>query len=129
MGRGGRPEAWDPEVIDQAIPELPEPSRNARKQTLTASIDAGEPPVRLDAKALRVWRGENPKLKEDGTTDTSATLVKIGRVVFDAGGERPVIVAALRERDDNLYRKYTGRADADQRYHEIVDELEKNGRN
>jgi hypothetical protein len=119
----GRPRAWDPEVIDQAIPELPKAIPNDDSRTET-------PPPTLDAGSRRVWRGEEPKLKDDGQIDRSGSLVKIGRVLYDAGGERPLIVQALRERDEALgWRKYTGRHDADQRYHEIVDELERNGRN
>jgi hypothetical protein len=119
----GRPQVWDPEVIDQAIPELPKavPNTGTRAET---------PPLALDAGGRRVWRGEEPKLKDDGRIDRSGSLVKIGRLLYDAGGERPLIVQALRERDEALgWRKYTGRHDADQRYHEIVDELESNGRN
>jgi hypothetical protein len=119
----GRPRAWDPEVIDQAIPELPKaiPNDDSRTETPSPTLDAG---------SRRVWRGEEPKLKDDGQIDRSGSLVKIGRVLYDAGGERPLIVQALRERDEALgWRKYTGRHDADQRYHEIVDELERNGRN
>jgi len=119
----GTPRAWDPEVIDQAIPELPKAVRNGDSQ-------AKLPPLALDAGSRRVWRGEEPKLKDDGQMDRSGSLVKIGRVLYNAGGERPLIVQALRERDEALgWRKYTGRADAAQRYHEIVDELERNGRN
>jgi P4 family phage/plasmid primase-like protien len=117
--------AWDPEVLDQAIPQLPEPERNGRRGP------TDEPPVELGAEALKVWRGEKPKLKDGGQLDRSGTLVKIGRVLYDAGATRPAIVAALAERDEALgYRKYTtGRRDADTRYHEIVDELKSNGRN
>jgi P4 family phage/plasmid primase-like protien len=116
--------AWDPEVIDQAIPQLPELLRTNR-----SGSTGGEPPVELDPEALKVWRGERPKLK-DGQIDRSGTLVKIGRVLYDALANRAVIVAALRERDVALgYRKYTGRVDAEPRYHEIVDELESRGRN
>src|SRR5919112_923450 len=119
----GTPRAWDPEVIDQAIPELPKAVPNPDGQDET-------PPLALDAGGRRVWRGEEPKLKDDGRIDRSGSLLKIGRVLYDAGGERPLIVRALRERDEALgWRKYTGRHDADQRYHEIVDELESNGRN
>jgi putative DNA primase/helicase len=115
--------AWDPEVIDQAIPELPKPVHGNRPEA------SDEPPVELGPEALKVWRGERPKLK-DGRIDRSGTLVKIGRAIFDAGATRPAIVAALRERDAaHGYRKYTDRADAEERYHEIVDELESNGRN
>ncbi len=115
--------AWDPEVLDQAIPQLPETKHNGR--------GAGdEPPVELGPEALKVWRGERPKMKDGDQLDRSGTLVKIGRVLYDAGATRPAIVAALAERDEALgYRKYAGRHDADTRYHEIVDELESNGRN
>jgi putative DNA primase/helicase len=116
--------AWDPEVIDQAIPKLPEPVRS-RHHAATE-----EPPVELHPEALKVWRGERPKLKDSGEVNRSASLVKIGRELYDAGATRPAIVAALAERDEILgWRKYAGRADADARYHEIVDELESNGRN
>jgi hypothetical protein len=121
----GTPTAWDPEVIDQAIPELPRAVPNS-----TATGSAAVPPVELTSAALEVWRGEKPKWKDTGEINRSASLVKIGRELYDAGATRPAIVAALAERDEALgWRKYTGRHDAEQRYHEIVDELESNGRN
>jgi hypothetical protein len=48
-----------------------------------------------------VFRGEVPKVKADGIgeVDRSATLMKMGRVLYDAGANRPALVAALRERD------------------------------
>jgi hypothetical protein len=121
----GRPQAWDPEVIDQAIPELPKvvPNNNGRGSP-------AEPPVELVPGALEVFRGEKPKAKDTGEIDRSGSLVKIGRVLYDAGATRSAIVAALAERDEALgWHKYTERHDAEQRYHEIVDELESNGRN
>jgi hypothetical protein len=121
----GTPQAWDPEVIDQAIPQLPKavPSSNG-----TGLLN--EPPVELTHEALRVWHGEKPKTKATGEINRSASLVKIGRAIYDAGATRSAIVTALAERDEALgWRKYTGRADASNRYHEIVDELECNGRN
>lgn len=119
----GTPRAWDPEVIDQAIPELPKAVPNGNGTT-------DEPPVELGPEALKVWRGEKPKAKDTGELDRSGSLVKVGRVLYDAGATRTAIVGALAERDQALgWRKYTGRHDAGQRYHEIVDELERNGRN
>jgi putative DNA primase/helicase len=119
----GVPQAWDPEVIDQAIPELPRAVPNRNETT-------GKPPVELGTEALKVWRGESAKVKDTGEIDRSGSLVKVGRVLYDAGATRPTIVAALAERDEALgWHKYTGRQDADQRYNEIVDELESNGRN
>ena len=121
----GRPRAWDPEVIDQAIPELPKAIPNTNGGRSTA-----EPPVELMPEALKVWRGEKPKAKHTGEIDRSGSLVKVGRILYDAGATRSALVAALAERDEALgWRKYTGRPDADIRYHEIVDELERNGRN
>ena len=121
----GAPQAWDPEVIDQAIPELPKAVPN-----YNGSVRVDEPPVELSVRALEVWRGEKPKTKATGEIDRSGSLVKIGRVLYDAGATRSAVVTALAERDESLaWRKYTGRADADNRYHEIVDELESNGRN
>ena len=115
---------WDPEVIDQAIPELPKAASNGHRTA------GGVPPVELGPAAMQVWRGEKPKPKEGGGIDRSGSLVKVGRELFDKGATRPAIVAALAERDEALgWRKYTGRRDAEDRYHEIVDELERTGRN
>ena len=120
--------AWDPEVIDQAIPDLPEPTRNGHHNG--GPVAAGVPPVELGPAALAVYRGERPKTKAGGGIDRSGSLVHVGRVLYDAGATRPAIVAALAERDEALgWRKYTARRDAESRYHEIVDELERNGRN
>jgi P4 family phage/plasmid primase-like protien len=116
--------AWDPEVIDQAIPQLEEKPQNNHRRG-----DPQEPPVTLFGRALEVWCGNDPKIR-DGEIDRSGSLVKIGRALYDAGANRAVIVEALRERDEALgWRKYSGRADAGERYAEIVDELERNGRN
>jgi putative DNA primase/helicase len=113
--------AWDPEVMDQAIPQLKAHTGNSRHNS--------GPPVALTTTALQVWHGDSTKGR-DGKIDRSGSLVKVGRVLYDAGAERPVIEEALRERDEALgWQKYTGRQDAGERYAEIVDELERNGRN
>lgn len=118
---GGR--SYSPRELDEALPEIEE-----KREALSQST-SDEPPVVLDEQALRVWRGEDTKLP-DGKLDRSASLVKLGRVLYDAGGNRAVIEAALEERDRALgWNKYTGRRDAAQRYAGIVDELEKSGRN
>ncbi len=121
----GTPQAWDPEVIDQAIPELPKAIPNSNSGGIS-----DEPPVELGPEALKVWRGEKPKAKDTGEIDRSGLSHQVGRVLYDARATRPAIVAALAARDVALgWRKYTGRGDAEQRYHEIVDELERSGRN
>jgi hypothetical protein len=116
--------AFVPAELDELLPPLSKNGHHAGKD------GAEEPPVALDAGAMKVWRGEIPKLKADGAIDRSASLAKVGRVLYDAGANRAVVVDALRERDAALgWRCYTDRSDADIRYQEIVDELEKNGRN
>jgi len=119
--------AWDPEVIDQAIPTLAalgiEPASGEPHEA------SSEPPVKLDERGYEAWRGDLPKIK-DGKIDRSVSLLQIGRALFDAGANGAVIEEALRERDQALgWEKYSGRDDAGGRYAEIVNELEKNGRN
>lgn len=114
--------------IDEALPPEPEPER----EHFDAREDAdGEPPVVLDNRGLRVWRGEDAKLKDSGEIDKSATLMKIARVLFDAGANKPVIVDALAERDQALgYDKYSGNRDGGRReYERIAEKLKAEGRN
>jgi hypothetical protein len=115
---------YSPSELDDALPEIEDKPEAPRRGA------PGEPPVVLDGPALRVWRGEDTKLTESGKLDRSASLVKIGRALFDAGAARAVIEPALEERDRALgWNKYTGRRDASECYRGIVDELERNGRN
>jgi hypothetical protein len=117
---------YSPAELDALLPELVEPKAEEHE----ADESEEEPPVVLDPEALKVWRGEKPKLKDDGAINRSASLVKIGRILYDAGANRSVILAALRERDIALgWRCYTDRSDAGKRYAEIFEELKKNGRN
>jgi len=117
--------AYDAGELDRLLPPLPRTSKNGHH----APTDGG-PPVELGPKGLKIWRGEKPKAKDTGELDRSGTLLKIGRVLYDAGANRAVIVEALRERDHALgYKKYTGRTDADKQYQAIVDVLEREGRN
>jgi hypothetical protein len=117
--------ARTPAELDELLPPLEEPQVKYESEGSDE-----EPPVVLNPTALRVWHGEALKLKDNGEIDRSASLMKIGRVLFDAGANRAVIERALEERDRTLgWKKYTGRRDAAERYSEIVDELEENGRN
>jgi P4 family phage/plasmid primase-like protien len=121
----GRVHAWDPEVIDQAIPELPKVVPNGN-----GGEASDEPPIELEPEARKVWRGEKPKAKDTGEVDRSASLMKIGRVLYDAGASPRVLAEALKERDVTLsYQKYTNRRDADEQYQVIADKLASEGRN
>ena len=108
------------------------PAPNQARSGHHIKCDLDEPPVKLGAEALRVFKGEAPKVKADGSgeVDRSASLMKIGRVLYDAGANRPALAAALKERDLALYKKYTNNRDGGEReYHRIVDKLEEEGRN
>lgn len=113
--------------LDRILPPLPEP---ASTNDHTHEDDLSEPPVELGPEALKVWRGEKPKAKDSGEVDRSASLMKIGRVIYDAGATRRTVAEALRERDAALgWKCYTNRRDADKQYQTIADKLEDEGRN
>jgi hypothetical protein len=89
--------AYPPKQLEEILPTFEEP-----EAAHEPADDNEEPPVILDAEALKAWRGEKPKLKDDGKIDRSASLLKIGRVLFDAGATGSTVVQALRERDEAL---------------------------
>ncbi len=116
--------AHDAGELDRLLPPLPEASKHVQQ------TDVVGPPVELGPAALNVWRGEKPKVKETGEIDRSASLMKIGRVLYDAGASPRVVADALKERDLTLgYKKYTNRRDADEQYQVIANKLEREGRN
>src|SRR5215212_2396570 len=113
--------------LDGLLPESDKP-----KAEYQPYGDSGEePPVVLSPEAMKVWRGEAPRLKEGGEVDKSATLLHIGRVLYDAGGNHRVVVEGVRERDEALgFRKYSRNRDGGQReYVRIWEKLEESGRN
>jgi hypothetical protein len=116
-----------PADLDKLLPasEKPKAEYKADKD------DEDEPPIVLSPEALRVWRGEAPKLKENREIDKSASLFSIGRVLYDAGANQPVVVAGVRDRDTALgWRKYADNHDDGQReYERIFEKLEESGRN
>jgi hypothetical protein len=121
---GGR--SYDVADLDELLPKGEE-APNFEYE----AHDEDEPPVILSPDAARVWRGESPKLKDTGEIDTSATLMKIARVLFDAGANKRVIVGALSERDKTLgFNKYRGNRDGGRReYERIWEKLAASGRN
>jgi hypothetical protein len=110
--------------LDRSLPPLPSTNGHIHEP------DQDEPPVVLGAEAMKVWRGEKPKTKDTGEVDRSSSLMKIGRVVYDAGATRRTVVEALKERDLALgWKCYTERRDADKQYQAIAGVLESEGRN
>jgi hypothetical protein len=121
--------------LGQLVDPLPElPLVRRAMETIRAAADeptpaTAWPPVRLSRAAQRVWDGEAAKRTPDGRVDRSASLVQIARVLWEAGATRPVIVAALAERDVVLaWAKYSGRRDAELQYDRIVDVVEHGAR-
>lgn len=110
------------EVFEEVFPPKSEENQKESEEGI-------EPPVALDNYGMKVWQGENVKSTEEGEVDTSASLLLVGRVLYDAGATEKTIVEALKERDVTLgWRKYADRTD-DKEYYEIFRELERNGRN
>jgi putative DNA primase/helicase len=117
--------AHDAGELDRLLPPLPKTSKNGRRH----EDNVVEPPIELGPESLKVWRGEKPKVKDTGEVDRSASLMKIGRVLYDAGASPRVVADALKERDLALgYEKYTNRRDANEQYQVIADKLEREGR-
>ncbi len=116
---------YDAAELDRILPPLRASTRNGYR----TEEGVEDPPVELGAAALKVWRGEKPKAKDTGEIDRSASLMKIGRVLYDAGASRGVVAMALKERDQALgWECYTNRPDADKQYQAIVNVLEGEGR-
>jgi hypothetical protein len=111
-------------VLDRTLPPLPSTNGHIHEP------DQDEPPVVLGAEARKVWRGEKPKRKDNGEVDRSRSLLKIGRVIYDAGATRRTVVESLKERDLTLgWKCYTNRSDTDKQYQAIANVLENEGRN
>jgi hypothetical protein len=119
--------------LDRILPPLPvasPASTNADTLVHDSALHHYEPPVELGPEALKVWRGEKPKAKANGEVDRSASLMKIGRVIYDAGATRRTVTEALKERDRALgWKCYTNRRDADKQYQAVAGKLEHEGRN
>ena len=119
--------AWAVERLRREVSER-EAKRERAKATRQvegrpdAGADDDEPPVVLDERGMRRWRGELVQTKPDGALDRSGSLVWIARALRDGGATRRTIVAALAERDEALgWRKFTDRTDATIRYAEIAE--------
>jgi hypothetical protein len=90
----------DPDDLNRFLPPAPEPVIT----TLVMGDEGDEPPVRLPAPVLPLWRGERPVKKLDGSgeIDRSASLWAIARVLWKHNASKRTIVAALAERDAAL---------------------------
>jgi RepB DNA-primase from phage plasmid len=105
-----------PQVSDRQA--APRPPRRAIELSSTA---ATAPPVQLSRPAQAVWNGEDVKYTVAGVVDRSASLLRIARVLYEAGMAPSAIVAVLAERDASLgWEKYSGRRDAEAQYQAIV---------
>ena len=131
-------EEYGPEHLDRVLrsksstEEEPEESSKGtkdREYKEEYGYNDEEPPVRLNDYGMKVWHGEQVKLKDDGQVDTSASLLLLGRVLYNGGATRSTIVKALKERDESLgWKKYTNRKDAEKQYQQIVNTLKRDDR-
>lgn len=92
--------SYDPDYLDQVLPPLEEEQdskggETSQNDSKTPLAKTQEPPVRLDDYGMDVWLGMRPKLTEDGSVDRSASLLNMGRVLYDAGASRDTILKAL----------------------------------
>jgi P4 family phage/plasmid primase-like protien len=112
--------AWDPDELDRILPGRPAASANGHASA-TNGHATDEPPVRLRAAGLRIWRGEDTVSKPTGEINRSDSLFRIGAVLNRAGASERVIAEALKERDEALgWNKYTDRPDRDVQYATIA---------
>jgi len=121
----GTPRAWDPEVIDQAIPQL------ADLNTVEpAATNGADPPVALSPSDMKAWTGERFTSTAAGTLDRSDTLYwiacSVARGLVDAKlshtAKLRVVEEALANRDQALgYNKYSGRSDSATQYATMAD--------
>jgi P4 family phage/plasmid primase-like protien len=120
----GAPRAWDPEVIDQAIPQLPKAVPNGKSS-------AEAPPVPLSPPDLQAWLGERFTTKEGGELDRSDTLYWIAcglarglrNTDLPDSTKLSIIEAGVANRDETLgYRKYADRGDSATQYTSIAHE-------
>jgi len=104
--------AWMVDMLKkQAAKAEPRQARESASGVTGDSNEDDEPPVRLDADGLRVWRGEAPVIHKDtGAVDRSGTLYRIGCLLEEANASKRAIREALANRDEVLgYHKFTTR--------------------
>jgi len=117
----GTAPAWAVEMVTRKATEKDDRALRTAERATGATAGGTEPPVRLHPRGLQRWRGELVQTT-GGRTDTSDSLFFLGLDLAECNATHSAIVAALAERDVALgWRKYTDRADADERYDEIAD--------
>jgi RepB DNA-primase from phage plasmid len=118
----------DPHALANELPPISDPVRSPVPGGAAVDVGDAEPLAveKLSRAGLRVWLGEAVKRTPDGRLDRSASLVRIARVLYEAGASRAAIVAGLAERDLTLgWRKYADRPDAAAQYQRILDLIER----
>ncbi len=122
---------YEPQALARLLAPLPPRQHGplCSPAEAPAPTSRAEPPVRLSRPARAMWAGADVKPTPDGRIDRSASLVRIARVLYEAGLQGMALAAALAERDQTLgWRKYSDRDDAPQQYQAIVHFIEQGQR-
>jgi DNA-binding MarR family transcriptional regulator len=100
------------EVLLPPAPSTSKPAPAPQPDPTPRASRDDEPPVRLNEHGEKIWKGELPVRKPDGSVDRSKTLIKIGATIARAGGTFHTISDAVEDRDAALgYFKYPDRPD------------------
>jgi len=85
-------------------------------------FDPEAPPVVLGGEALERWHGRLYERRPDGTPDRSYSLWRLSVDLLEAGLQPAFVKQLLAERDLAFgWEKFSGRRDANERYHVIVE--------
>src|SRR3954470_8820748 len=95
--------SYEPDYLDNILASIDHKTLNREKGHQETCEHRQEPPIFLDDYAMKVWNGENLVNKDSGEVDRSASLYKIGALIYEhlvqssLNGEviRKVVVDAL----------------------------------
>jgi hypothetical protein len=115
---------YDPRELEGFLPQLP-PTPPRRRDVTPAPEHQprqGAPPIPLTRSARAIWNGQDVKYAADGRVDRSASLIRIARILSQAGLAPEHITQVLAERDAALgWRKFSDRDDSGEHYRRIAD--------
>src|SRR3982751_3013907 len=122
--------AYNPDYLENILSSIEHKTLKKEEGHQETCKNGQEPPVLLDDYGTKVWNGEELVNKDDDEVDRSASLYKIGAVIYERLVQFPlndelvrnVVVDALGDRDVALdLNKYRERNDPKREYQRIVE--------